>query len=171
MWEGRSCETPPIPILDFLFLSPAMPLGHISHTKAMNHPSPSQELLKLLENLPPDEPRSKLEPFRAYILRWRRQGRSYRRIQEILREQCQLEVAYETLRKFVQRRQRPRTSEPEPVAARPVTTAAVRDPAKPSWNFDADGLRATSAATEESRPRLSPEERAAQVEFIRSLNK
>jgi len=62
----------------------------------MNHPSPSEELFKLLENLPPDEPRSKLEPFRAVILRWRRQGRSYRRIQEILLEQCKVEVAYET---------------------------------------------------------------------------
>jgi hypothetical protein len=140
----------------------------------MNYPGPSDELLKLLENLPPDEPRSKLEPFRAYILRWRRQGRSYRRIQEILREQCQIEVAYETLRRFVQRRQRPRAAEqePEPVAAAsPVTVAPLNEVAKPSCNFDTDGPRTTSAATEEKRPRLSPEERAAQVEFIRSLNK
>jgi hypothetical protein len=136
----------------------------------MNHPGPSDELLQLLENLPPDEPRSKLEPFRAYILRWRRQGRSYRRIQEILREQCQVEVAYETLRKFVQRRQRPRTAEqePEPVAV----TTPVSNAAKPSWNFDTDGPRTTSSATtEKKRARLSPEERAAQVEYIRSLNK
>jgi hypothetical protein len=133
----------------------------------MNHPGPSEELLKLLENLPPDEPRSKLEPFRAVILRWRRQGRSYRRIQEILLEQCKVDVAYETLRKFVQRRQRPRTTEPEPVAV----TTQVSNAAKPSWNSDTDGPRTTSAATEEKRPRLSPEERAAQVEFIRSLNK
>jgi hypothetical protein len=138
----------------------------------MNHPGPSDELLQLLENLPPDEPRSKLEPFRAIILRWRRQGRSYRRIQEILREQCQTEVAYETLRKFVQRRQRPRASEPEPVAtSAPVSTAAASDAAKPHWHFDTDGPRTTGIATEEKRPRLSPEERAAQVEFIRSLNK
>ena len=83
-------------------------------------------------------------------------------------------MAYETLRKFVQRRQRPRTAEqePEPVAvAAPVTTAAVSDAAKPRWHFDADGPRTTSAATEEKRPRLSPEERAAQIEYIRSLNK
>jgi hypothetical protein len=122
-----------------------------------------------LENLPPDEPRSKLEPFRAYILRWRRQGRSYRRIQEILREQCQIEVAYETLRKFVQRRHRPRSTEPEPEPA--IATVPGSDAAKPSWNFDTDGPRTTSAAPEEKRPRLSPEERAAQVEYIRSLNK
>ncbi len=88
----------------------------------MNHPGPSDELLKLLENLPPDEPRSKLEPFRAIILRWRRQGRSYRRIQEILLEQCKVEVAYETLRRFVQRRERPRAAQPDDEA--PTTSAA-----------------------------------------------
>jgi len=155
--------------LDDLFREPQCRFGHISHTNAMNHPGPSDELLQLLENLPPDEPRSKLEPFRAIILRWRRQGRSYRRIQEILREQCQVEVAYEALRRFVQRRQRPRASEQESetvAAAAPIDTAA-----KPTWNFDTDGPRTTSAATEGKRHRLSPEERAAQVEFIRSLNK
>jgi hypothetical protein len=99
----------------------------------MSNHGPSAELLQLLENLPPDEPRSKLEPFRAIILRWRRQGRSYRRIQEILLEQCQLVVAYETLRRFVQRRERPRTAQPEdePVASKappPVPAAASADP-------------------------------------------
>jgi len=88
----------------------------------MSNHSPSAELLQLLENLPPDEPRSKLEPFRAIILRWRRQGRSYRRIQEILLEQCQLAVAYETLRRFVQRRERPRAALPEDEA--PITPSA-----------------------------------------------
>ncbi len=42
------------------------------------------ELLQLLENLSPNEPCPKLEPCRAVILRWRRQGGSYRRIQGIL---------------------------------------------------------------------------------------
>jgi hypothetical protein len=132
---------------------------------------PSEELLKRLENLPPAEPRSKLEPLRAYILRWRQQGRSYRRIQQILREHCQMDVAYETLRRFVQRRETSRSAEPEPVAATPPVSAAPRDEAKPRWNFGADKPRTTTAAIEEKRPRLSPEERAAQVEFIRSLNK
>jgi len=134
--------------------------------------SPSKELLKRLENLPPAEPRSKLEPLRVYILRWRQQGRSYRRIQRILREHCHMDVAYETLRRFVQRRENPRAAEPEPVAATsPVSAAPLSDEAKPRWNFDADKSRTTTAAIEEKRPRLSPEERAAQVEFIRSLNK
>ena len=96
----------------------------------MNHPGPSEELLKLLENLPPDEPRSKLEPFRAIILRWRRQGRSYRRIQQILLEQCNVDVAYETLRRFVQRRERPRAVQPEAEAVAPAPPPPV--PAAPA---------------------------------------
>ena len=138
----------------------------------MTNQSLSEELLKRLEDLPPAEPRSKLEPLRAYILRWRQQGRSYRRIQQILREHCHMDVAYETLRRFVQRRENPRAAEPEPVAATsPVSAAPLSDEAKPRWNFGADKPRTTTAAIEEKRPRLSPEERAAQVEFIRSLNK
>ena len=138
----------------------------------MTDQRPSAELLKRLENLPSAEPRSKLEPLRVYILRWRQQGRSYRRIQRILREHCHMDVAYETLRRFVQRRENSRSTEPEPVAATPpVSAAPLSDEAKPRWNFDADKSRTTTAAIEEKRPRLSPEERAAQVEFIRSLNK
>jgi hypothetical protein len=106
---------------------------------------PSEELLKRLENLPPAEPRSKLEPLRAYILRWRRQGRSYRRIQRILREHCQMEVAYETLRRFVQRRQKPRTAEP-----------AVETEPGPV-NGIADGTRVSTAGNDpyaEARERM-----------------
>jgi len=135
--------------LDDLFREPATPPGHISAQQPMNHPGPSDELLKLLENLPPDEPRPKLEPFPAIVLRCCRQGRSYRRIQEILREQCQIEVAYQSLRKFVQRRQRPRITEPEPVPA--AATAPINTAAKPTWNFDTDGPRATSSATTEKK--------------------
>ena len=52
-----------------------------------------------------------------------------------------------------------------------VSAAPLSDEAKSRWNFGADKPRITTAAIEEKRPRLSPEERAAQVEFIRSLNK
>lgn len=131
----------------------------------MTNNGPSEELLKLLENLPPDEPRSKLEPFRAYILRWRRQGRSYRRIQEILLEQCQIEVAYETLRRFVQRRERPRTAEPEP---EPVAKPLLNEAAKPRFEYDPDRPLTNRPAAEEKRPRLSPEEIARQRALIQA---
>ncbi len=36
----------------------------------MSNHGPSAELLQVLENLPSHEPRSRLEPFRALILRW-----------------------------------------------------------------------------------------------------
>jgi hypothetical protein len=76
------------------------------------------------------------------------------------------------LRRFVQRRERQRSAATEPVAATSLVSAApLSDEAKPRWNFDADKPRTKTAAIEEKRPRLSPEERAAQVEFIRSLNK
>lgn len=73
----------------------------------------TDELERVLENLPADEPRSRLEPFRTFILRWRREGRSYRNIQEILASHCGVRVSFETLRIFVKRRSRPRKSHPE----------------------------------------------------------
>ena len=128
----------------------------------MTDQNPSEELLKRLENLPAAEPRSKLEPLRDYILRWRRQGRSYRRIQRILHEHCKMDVAYETLRRFVQRRENPRTAESAAVeTAAPMATVStasnaryaearermrkfkaepvpVREPVKPLFEYDPD---------------------------------
>jgi hypothetical protein len=73
----------------------------------------TDELQTVLDNLRAEAPRSRLEPFRQFILRWRREGRSYRRIQQILASECSVVVTYETLRRFVKRRSRPRTAQPE----------------------------------------------------------
>jgi len=82
------------------------------------------ELQQVLDNLPADEPRSRLEPFQLFILRWRRERRSYERIRQILRDECQVKVSVSTLFKFVQRRSRPRKAEaevqPEPVQKVPM---------------------------------------------------
>jgi hypothetical protein len=97
----------------------------------MKYEGLSDELVKRLENLPPPEPRSRLEPLRELILAWRQQGRSYRRIQHLLREHCKVDVAYETLRRFVQRRQRPDwpeyadETETIPAPVTPVSTASI----------------------------------------------
>jgi hypothetical protein len=64
------------------------------------------ELQRLLDAVPGKELRSKLDPFAAYILRWRRQGKSYRRIQQILADKCGVKVSYDALRGFVLRRSR-----------------------------------------------------------------
>ena len=86
------------------------------------------ELQTVLDNLPADEPRSRLEPFRAFILRWRREGRSYERIRQILHDECLVQVSVSTLFKFVQRRSKPRKLQPElqPEADQITPSSVVR---------------------------------------------
>ena len=111
----------------------------------------SPELQRIFDSTPEDVPRSRLEPYRELILLWRRQGKSYRRIQALLADKCQVGIAYEPLRRFVQRRNRPRKVQPEPIAVTPVVeTAALLE----------------QAATR----RLSLEERIAQREAIRAAH-
>jgi hypothetical protein len=104
------------------------------------------EELKCLEDVPLDEARSRLEPFKALILRWRRQGRSYRRILRILRDECHVEVAYGPLYRFVQRRSRPRK--------------------QAGSDFDLESATVQPVAAKG----LSAGERQARLEFVRSLN-
>ena len=99
-----------------------------------------------------DEPRSRLEPYREVILRWRRQGRSYRRICKLLGDKFDLKVGRTALHEFVWRRSRPRKVAPEPGIEQPTMLAT--EPAQ-----------APMPVT-----KLTAEERAAQIEFIRSLN-
>ena len=99
-----------------------------------------------------DEPRSRLEPYREVILRWRRQGRSYRRICKLLGDKFDLKVGRTALHEFVWRRSRPRKVPPEPEIEQPRMLAP--EPAQ-----------APMPVT-----KLTAEERAAQIEFIRSLN-
>jgi hypothetical protein len=99
-----------------------------------------------------DEPRSRLEPYREAILRWRRQGRSYRRICKLLGDKFDLKVGRTALHEFVWRRSRPRKVAPEPEIEQPTMLAT--EPAQ-----------ALMPVT-----KLTAEERAAQIEFIRSLN-
>jgi hypothetical protein len=96
-------------------------------------PELSDELRRVLDALPaePEPERSRLDPFRAYILRWRREGRSYRQIQSILQNQCGVRIAYGPLRRFVIRRSRPRKRvdvDTEPQTAEPVTVTVKKSP-------------------------------------------
>jgi hypothetical protein len=110
------------------------------------------DLQQVLDNLPANEPRSRLDPFARFIMRWRREGRSYRRILQILANQCKVSVTYETLRRFVKRRSRPRKIEPELEAdlAMDTTLGIPEQPARKST-------------------KLSPEEAAAQRALIKAL--
>ena len=84
------------------------------------------ELQQVLDSLPPGVPRSKLDPLRPFILRWRRQGRGYRQIQQILRDECRVKASLSTLFHFVETRSRPRKAQPdidlESSTAQPVNT-------------------------------------------------
>jgi DNA-binding transcriptional MerR regulator len=121
-----------------------------------------EERQKVLDNLPAEEPRSRLEPFRQFILRWRREGRSYKRIRQILHDECHVKVAHATLFKFVQRRSRARKAQPksqaEPVVMTEYPTALPAPGPEPSQTTAFIGLRL----------QRSPEELAAQREAIRA---
>jgi hypothetical protein len=107
------------------------------------------ELQRIFDEVPDDAPRSKLEPYRELILRWRRQGRSFRRIQKLLREQCSVSVGIGPLHAFVKRRSRPRKSS-EPLQ--------LECPAS------------VVAESVKARPQRSPEEIAALRETARAAN-
>ncbi len=86
----------------------------------------AEELQRIFDSVPEEEPRSRLEPYRELILRWRRQGRSYRRIRQLLAEQCSVGVTTSMLHKFVKSRSRPRKAEPE-FQSEPVTIVPLSD--------------------------------------------
>jgi hypothetical protein len=109
-------------------------------------------LQKIFDSVPADDPRSRLEPYCELILRWRRQGRTYHRIRQLLAEQCDITVAYVTLYRFIQRRSRPKT-DPPPEAQLAIIMPVVAEEKSP--------LRS-------SRP--SPEEIAAMREAARASN-
>jgi hypothetical protein len=73
--------------------------------------TPEQQ--RIFDSTPADEPRSRLEPYRELILRWRRQGRSIRRICKLLSEEFNISIGKTALHKYVERRSRPRKPQPE----------------------------------------------------------
>jgi len=112
------------------------------------------ELQRVLDNLPDSDPRSKLEPFRPFILRWRRRGRSYRAIQQILHDKCHVHASLSTLFNFVERCSRPRTVLPEPE----IESTTSSPPQSSS----------ETAPAITRKPRLTHEERVAQADAIRA---
>jgi hypothetical protein len=110
----------------------------------------NNDLQQIFDRTPDDEPRSKLEPYRELILRWRRQGKTYRRICSLLRENCNISIGKSALNEFVQRRSRPRK------ASAPLE---MERPSSPVTQDVFDG-----------KLRHSPEEIAAWREAARSAN-
>ena len=80
----------------------------------------------ILDNLPPKQPRSRLEPYWELIREMRRRGRTYREIAHVLADKCHVTVAASTVHDFVQVRSknRPRKSQAElPPRAKPEETS------------------------------------------------
>src|SRR5437016_1662318 len=73
----------------------------------------SVDLDRMLETMSGNRIGSRLDPYRDEILRWRRRGHSYRKIQRVLLEQCGIRIAYDPLRRYVLRRSRVRKEERE----------------------------------------------------------
>jgi hypothetical protein len=71
------------------------------------------ELQVIFDSTPEDEPRSKLDPYRELILRWRRQGKTYRKICGLLAERCDIKMNSGSLFRYIKRRSRPRKALPE----------------------------------------------------------
>jgi hypothetical protein len=119
-------------------------------------------LEKIFESTPDDAPRSRLEPYHELILRWRRQGRSYHRIRQLLVEKCDVKVAYVTLYKFIQRRSRPRADPPQ--EAQLAIIMPVRSEEKSPLRLSRPSPEEISAMREAARasnhkPVFTPEER------------
>ena len=97
---------------DLKFLSePLLDSDHAAATIRINPKTllsePSRLLAELLD-LPPNPPRSKLEPHRELIRELRRKGRTYREISRLFAERLGLRVAPSTLHSFVKVRARHR---------------------------------------------------------------
>jgi hypothetical protein len=121
-------------------------------------------LRRIFDNVPEDEPRSRLEPYRELILGWRREGRSHRRICELLSDQCGLQIGKTAMHQFVQRRSRPCKGNPESQAEPSVSTEYL--PGLPAPEPESEPT--LTAAPIGLRRRRSPEELAAQREAIRA---
>ena len=106
------------------------------------------ELQQALDSLPPGTPRSKLDPLRPFILRWRRERRGYREIQQILRNECRVKASLSTLFHFVKSRSKPRKPIQPDFEIEPATVQPV-----------ASSIAAVSPV--ERKPRMTAEERAA----------
>jgi hypothetical protein len=114
----------------------------------------TDELQQVLDNLPAVAPKSRLDPLRPFILRCRREGRTYREIQQILSNECRVRVSIAMLFKFVKSRSKPRKPKPEidiePEATQPVNSSSA----------------AVSAV--ERKPRMSIEQREAARAALRA---
>jgi hypothetical protein len=111
-------------------------------------------LQAILDSLPPQRRRSKLEPHAALIRALRARGRSYREIVTILRERCGLRVAMHTVYHFVRARA-PKNRAARVPRRRPSALVRRASEAGPSSSSSPDGsedVRKRIAALKQRAP-------------------
>jgi hypothetical protein len=109
----------------------------------------------ILDSLPPQQRRSKLEPYAALIRALRARGRSYREIVTILRDRCGLHVAVHTVYHFVRARaQRPGGRRPPHQRAAEQTPRVSQAPSSssPLSSGEPDDVWARIAAVKQRAP-------------------
>ena len=109
----------------------------------------TDELQQALAKLPLVGPRSRLEPLRMFILRWRRDGRSYRNIRDILASECKVTASHEAVRKFVKLHAKPRKPQTE---SGPEPLSQVTQSLSPGQQAPSDAILSKEAT--QSRPSL-----------------
>jgi len=91
----------------------------------MNFGDMTPEQQHLYESIEAGPSRARLEPHREVILRWRREGRSYRCIQHTLAANG-ITIRLSALYRFIKRRSRPRTATSVPSEFPPPNQAELR---------------------------------------------
>lgn len=99
----------------------------------------------ILESLPPQSPRSKLEPHRELIRELRRKGRTYREVAQLFRDRLGMHVAPSTLHSFVKVRAKHRKREQFELP--PLETASAQPLA-----FDAIAVLRAKSSTGRGKP-------------------
>jgi len=112
-----------------------------------------QKLEQILNELPTQSSRSRLEPYRELILRLRRDGRSFDAIRRILEDRCSVHISNNALLEFVHRRSRPRKApdtapqKPDPTYQKPVACEEQPRPT-PRWTQEEiEAMRAKARAS------------------------
>lgn len=95
----------------------------------------------ILDALPANQPRSRLEPYRELIVEMRKRGRSYREIVRILMQSCGLAVGASTVNDFVLARtkstSKSRSGVPKETSATNRSSVALRSTYKNSKSVQA----------------------------------
>ena len=119
-------------------------------------------LEEILKRLPDTRTKSRLEPYREFVLRLRRRGQSFDAIRDVLAEQCALRISKTALIEFVHRRARPRTSASE---AEPLNrnTVECEEQPRPTLRWTEEEIEAMRAKARASAHKPTTEPRRPPV--------